>query len=264
MSIEFLYQNGTTKALTFSYDDGQIYDRRLVEIFNKFKVKGTFHINSGKVGDSNFIGKDEVKTLFQGHEVACHGVEHKYLTHLPKEMMIKEIWDDRRSLESMTGQIITGMSYAFGEYGDEIVNTLSCLGFKYSRTVNATNNFTIPSDFMRWNPTCHHNDNIMEKAKRFLNMPGYMKLPLFYIWGHSFEFERENNWEVIEQFCEEISFKEDIWYTTNIDYRNYVTAMRELVFNVDHTCVYNPTGCTIWIKSQNAVKEILPGATVSL
>ena len=36
--------NGKMKALTFSYDDGVLQDERLIEIFNKYGLKGTFNI----------------------------------------------------------------------------------------------------------------------------------------------------------------------------------------------------------------------------
>ena len=45
--MEYLYPGGLAKAITFSYDDGQVYDRRLIEIFNQAGFKGTFHLNSG-------------------------------------------------------------------------------------------------------------------------------------------------------------------------------------------------------------------------
>ena len=35
MGIRFLFPEGKDKALTFSYDDAQIYDRRLVSILNR-------------------------------------------------------------------------------------------------------------------------------------------------------------------------------------------------------------------------------------
>ncbi len=264
MTVEFYYPQGKTKALTFSYDDGQIHDRRLVSIFNKYKVKATFHINSGQVGHPDFITREEVRELYKGHEVACHGVEHRYPTHLPKELLINEIWEDRKKLEEWTGQIITGLSYAFGELGNSVVDTLKSLGIQYARTVNSTGGFSMPTDFMRWNPTCHHNGNIIDKAGAFLNMPGYMRLPLFYVWGHSFEFARENNWELIEQFCELVAFKEDTWYTTNIDYMNYVTAMRSLIFSTDASRVFNPSAFSVWLGAGEDITELKPGETVRL
>jgi hypothetical protein len=264
MSIEFYYPMGKIKALTFSYDDNQIHDRRLVEIFNKYQVKATFHVNSGQVGKPDFVTREELKELYRGHEIACHGVEHRFLNHLPKDMIVKEIWDDRRNLEQWTGRVITGISYAFGEYSDEAVAILQNLGIQYARTVNSTNNFSVPADFMRWQPTCHHNGNILEKAKQFLNIPSYMRLQLFYVWGHSFEFHRENNWELMEEFCKLVAFKEDTWYTTNIDYRNYITAMRSLIFNAENTVVFNPTAFSVWLDSGKGLLELKPGMTAEL
>lgn len=39
--------NGKKKAVTFSYDDGIVYDKHLVEILNKYGLKCTFNLNSG-------------------------------------------------------------------------------------------------------------------------------------------------------------------------------------------------------------------------
>ena len=61
-----LYPDGKKRALTFSYDDGSANDRRLVEIFNKFGMKGTFHLNSGHLmrgPDQWHIRLDEIGTL---------------------------------------------------------------------------------------------------------------------------------------------------------------------------------------------------------
>ena len=40
--------NGKYKALTFSFDDGNFDDICLIKIMNKYGLKGTFNINSGK------------------------------------------------------------------------------------------------------------------------------------------------------------------------------------------------------------------------
>lgn len=263
MNIIYLYPKGKTKAVTFSYDDGQIFDKRLVGIFNQYGLKGTFNLNSGIIGKKGYVNSNEIKNLYIGHEIACHGVEHNYLTHLTKEQLVKEIWDDRRRLEQLAGQLVLGMAYPFGEYSNECIKTLQCLGIKYARTVENTNSFCIPNDFMTWKPTCHHNDSLLEKAENFLRIPEYMKLPLLYVWGHSFEFERENNWEIIENFCERIGLKEDVWYATNIEIREYICAMKSLIFNVDETICYNPSGCAVWLKKKETI-VIKPGETIML
>jgi len=43
------YPDGKRFAATMSYDDGHFHDRRLVDLFNKYGIKGTFHLNSGRL-----------------------------------------------------------------------------------------------------------------------------------------------------------------------------------------------------------------------
>ena len=43
------FPGGKRKALVLSYDDGRVEDRRLVEIFNRHGLRGTFHLNSGNL-----------------------------------------------------------------------------------------------------------------------------------------------------------------------------------------------------------------------
>jgi peptidoglycan-N-acetylglucosamine deacetylase len=264
MEIQFLYPDNKTKALTFSYDDGQIYDRKLVKIFNRYGIKGTFHLNSGLLDQEGFVTGNEIKQLYSGHEIACHGVMHKYLNHLPKELLMHELWEDRKRLEELSEGIILGMSYAYGEYSAEVVNCLDQIGIRYARTVESSNRFSIPDDYLRWKPTCHHNGDVINKAKKFLDTPGYMKLPLFYIWGHSFEFERENTWGMIEELCKLVSNQEDVWYTTNIDYYNYTMAMKNLVFSLNQSYVYNPSCTAVWFKLGKNIITIQPGETRKL
>ena len=42
--------NGKMKAVTFSYDDGVTQDTRLIEMLNKYGLKGTFNLNSELLG----------------------------------------------------------------------------------------------------------------------------------------------------------------------------------------------------------------------
>ena len=44
---EIIFPNGKSKAFTMSYDDGTIHDRRLVEIMNRYGIRGTFNLNAG-------------------------------------------------------------------------------------------------------------------------------------------------------------------------------------------------------------------------
>ncbi len=261
--MKFVYPQGKKKALTFSYDDGQIFDRNLVEIFNKYGVKATFHLNSGTLGEDRgfeaFVQPKEVCMLYKGHEVAVHGVEHKSLVMLNEQQMILELGEDRKALEELTGYMVQGMSYAFGHYSEEVIRVARSLGIKYSRTVNDTNGFFPPADFMAWHPTCHHDGNLMQLGKDFLNVPFYIELPLMYVWGHSFEFGRKDDYSTMEQFLEMMQGKEDIWYATNLEICEYLTATRSQEFSADGLMMKNPTAISVWIETKKGLCEVKSG-----
>ena len=266
--MRFVYPNGKSKALTFSYDDGQIHDRKLVEILNRHGMKGTFHLNSGTLSPNRdyevFIAADEVAELYAGHEVAVHGVQHRNLPTLSKNQVVNEVLEDRRALEKLTGGMVQGMSYAFGNYSEQIMEILKGLGIKYSRTVVSTNGFFPPADFLAWHPTCHHNGGIMELGQNFLSVPGFVELPLMYVWGHSFEFAGNGDWNVIEEFAELMEGKEDIWYATNLEICDYIQATRSLESSGDGLTLKNPTAVSVGIRTDQERKllEIQPGQCV--
>ena len=93
------YPGGKHKALTMSYDDGRSYDRRLVEIFNKNGIKGTFHLNSGLFDRGDRVMPEEISTLYAGHEVACHTVTHPTIARCPLPEVAQEVLEDRKFLE---------------------------------------------------------------------------------------------------------------------------------------------------------------------
>lgn len=58
-------------------------------------------------------------------------------------------------------------------------------------------------------------DILFDMGKEFLEMRTDT-LKIFYIWGHSYEFDiYPERWEMFEEFCKMISNKDDIFYGTN-------------------------------------------------
>lgn len=263
--MRFVYPQGKRKALTFSYDDGQVFDKRLAELFRSAGMRATFHLNSGNLGPDRdretFIGEEELKEIFQGHEIACHGVQHRNPTTISRQQLILELQEDRKALEKMTGGLVQGLSYAFGNYNGEVIDIVRQLGFKYSRTVQGTGGFFPPADFLAWHPTCHHDHRLLELGEQFLHAADFYELPLMYVWGHSFEFGRSGDWSVIEAFVEKMSGKEEIWYATNMEICNYIQATRAQEFSADGLTIYNPTAVSVWVSTKEGILVIKPGET---
>lgn len=253
------YPGGKRKALTLSYDDGSHQDYRLVEIMNRYGIRGTFHLNSGSLGQENRVKKQDVASLYQGHEVSCHTLDHPDLTLQPDCTILEEVLSDRRNLEQLTGYVVRGMSYPFGTHSPRVVSLLRRLGIEYSRTTAAHQTFIPPENFLLWHPTCHHRDGCLAKLEEFQQPRSWVLMPLFYLWGHSYEFDTNHNWDLIEEFCKRASGWEDVWYATNIEVCDYLRAVRSLHFSVEKNLVYNPAAVAVWIEVEGEGVKINPG-----
>ena len=217
-AVRFLYPEGKRCALTMSYDDGKDADYRLVEIFNKYGIRGAFHLNSGNLDKEGWVKSGDVKELYANHEVSCHTVTHPFLERVSCGRIIDEVWEDRRNLERLCQYPVTGMSYPMGTYNQDIVNRLDAMCIEYCRTTISTEKLLIPDNFLMWHPTCHHNNpKLMQLADQFLTFR--FTMALFYVWGHSFEFNNNDNWEVIEEFCKKVANYNEVWYATTRKWR---------------------------------------------
>jgi peptidoglycan/xylan/chitin deacetylase (PgdA/CDA1 family) len=239
-----------------SYDDGVVQDRRLIEIFNKHKIKGSFHLNSGSFSKDNKISADEIAKVYEGHEIACHSLTHPFLERISREEVINEILADRKNLEAISGYPVKGLSYPYGTYDSKLCGLLKSLGIVYSRTTESTGHFSPPDDFLRWHPTCHHREDLLEKCKKYKN--GRYTFSIFYVWGHSYEFDNNKNWDLIEEFCAEIGGDPDIWYATNIEIYNYIGALHRLEFSVDRTIIRNISSIPLWLANDDETFVVQP------
>ena len=257
------FPSGRKKALTLSYDDGVEQDIRLLDIMKKNRLKGTFNLNSGLFVPedhewpsgqiSRRMSRLNCIDVFKdsGMEIAVHGLTHPFMEQLPTNLCTYEVLQDRVNLEKAFGTIVRGLAYPFGTYNDEVVASLKHCGIVYARTTLSTEKFDIPSDWLKLHPTCHHNNpRLMELAKKFVSMSTNRGPQLFYLWGHSYEFERDDNWNVIEEFAEYMGNREDIWYATNIELYDYIWAYHQLQFSTDQTIVHNPTGTDLYFERQ--------------
>lgn len=259
-TIYTCFPEGKHKVLTMSYDDGKEFDRRLVEIFNSCGIKGTFHLNSGLMAvDESRIQADEIKELYKGHEVSCHTLTHPTIERCPLSQVVQQIIEDRKALEAACGYPVRGLSYPNGSYSKDITDLLPACGIEYSRVVGSTDEFGFPDNFLEWKSTCHHGHNLMENAQKFAALNKTQYLYMMYVWGHSYEFDRDDSWDLIEGFCKFIGGRDDIWYATNIEIVDYTNAAKNLKYTASGDKVYNPSAIPVWISVDNVPYEIKSG-----
>jgi len=223
------------KAVTFSYDDGVTQDIRLIELLNQYGLKCTFNLNSELLGRKGILTREgkqiahykihpeDVKHVYEGHEIAVHTLTHPNLTQLTEAEIIHQVEQDRRNLSELVGYEVVGMAYPCGGVNNddrvaEIIRNNT--GVKYARTITCSEQFDPQTNLYRFNPTAYHLmdfDRLMELAKTFVEMETD-KPQIFYIWGHSYEMDyHTDNWRKLETFFEYISHRDDIYYGTNAE-----------------------------------------------
>ena len=269
-------KDGKIKVLTLSYDDGVVQDIRLIEIMNKHGLKGTFNINSGcylpeDAVREKFYGRmklSEAQKLYinSGHEIAVHALTHPFLEKLDTAEIIYEITEDRKLIETYYGTITRGMAYPFGTYSDKVEDILERCHIAYARTTKSTHGFAFPENWLTLHPTCHHNDERLEELiKRFVETTNKYNNPeMFYLWGHSYEFDNIDNWDVIERFAEYAGGHDHIWYATNIEIYDYVKAYERLQTSYDKKIVHNPTSIDVWFDVKGEVYCVKAGETLNI
>ena len=232
------FPGGKHKVLTMSYDDGRLEDRRLVELFNRYGIRGTFNLNGGLPRPER-IPESEWVELYKGHEVACHTYHHPTISRSPLDQTARHVLAYRMQLEGVMGYPVRGLAYPNGSWTPEIAALLPALGIRYARVVGDTHDFAMPHDFMTWKATCHHTHNLLEDGKRFVELYKTQYLYMMYVWGHSFEFRTEEDGALMGQFCQLAGGREDTWYATNIEIVDYMADAARLQYTAagDKVCM---------------------------
>lgn len=223
--------NGKKKAVTFSFDDGVTQDIRLIEMFNKYGLKGTFNLNSGFLGLSGTlvrngrtvrhdkIAADKIKEVYKGHEIAVHTLTHPNLTGLEKDEIIRQVEKDRERLSEICGYEVVSMAYPCGgtNNDDRVAEIIKeNTGVRMARGLSSTYSFDLQENLLRFMPTVYYIEDCLDEiVDKFLSLEADTPA-LLYIWGHSYEMDAEYiTWEKFEEVCKRLSGKSDIFYGTN-------------------------------------------------
>ena len=216
------------KILTFSFDDGEIYDCRLAELLRKFGMQATFFLISGQLGirvpfyryseDTvvERVSAAEIPATYCGMEVASHTQFHR-LPQEEKEIR-REMEESLAVLSRACGYVVCGMAYPGGHCAQAQADTLRRMGLTYARLTEPTHDFAPPDDWLQWRPTCHYADAAMPALlERFAAASGDA---LFHIYGHSYELTQsdpQKNWLGFERLLQRLSAVPGVQYCTNVD-----------------------------------------------
>ena len=227
------------KIITFSFDDGTVSDRRLVELLNRYHLRATFCLCSGEWGhqheidhlgircDHSEITKEEVAALYLGHEVACHTVTHpEHLELLPESALFDEIERNRTELEGLVGYPVCGLAYPWGRYGADVLRFLKeKTPILYGRTAASTYSFEPPEDLLRWPLTCRLLDERLLDVWAEFCRSKKDRTQVFTAFCHSFECNKfEGAWDRLEDFLQHVAAQPDIFCLTQAETAHFLRA----------------------------------------
>ncbi len=267
--INWTYPDGKYKALIMSYDDGLDDDIALAQLFDRYGIIGTFHLNSGLLdtraiwneGKPNeilqtYLSKDTLVHVFKNHEIAVHGTYHKALVGLSDKEILEEINVDIENLTILSDRKISSMAYAFGSTNDHVAEVIGTTPLTNARTVKSSYNFDLPKDYYLWNPTCHDSE-ALEYLEAYISLDS-PSLSLFYVWGHSWELRDTLRNQNILKFCKEIGDRDDIWYIGAGDFADYHASLK--VLEIGPQQIVNPEGNgVVYYREKGQLKSLDPG-----
>ena len=209
------------KYFLLSFDDGTVYDRRFVELLNRYGIKGTFNLNSG-LEDFVWYYEDrfpvrrqilsDIGDLYRGHEIASHSLHHHWLNTLTPPQISREIGEDCENLKRCFGMTEIGFGVPFTACNEREIKIIRKFA-RYIRLSVFAETFALPGDPYHIPIHALYNDgDIREKIAKFAECD--LENALFVMAGHSYELEVLQHWEYMEEL---------LAYISGFDFENMTT-----------------------------------------
>ena len=150
-------------------------DRRRVELFNRYGLKTTFHLNSGLLEKKEghrypYVEAGEVRELYRGHEIAwSYLYASDFDTNTEADDTGRDPGKTGKSWRSCPVYPVIGMSHPCNgsfqqrdQRSHAPVRNLLCQDNKRYRQIRSSGD-----DDLEWNPTCRHTGPLMELTREF-------------------------------------------------------------------------------------------------
>lgn len=295
-----MYEGFTSKAATFSYDDGVAYDINTIESLDKYGAKATFNLvakqsdgttdrllnyykDKGTTDEERF---EYIKDLYKNHEIANHSYSHppvqleegqtsqdsggNTLTGISGDAVISQIANNHSYVKDNLGIDMTGIAWPhsnpynrsdYADVRDAILNS----GYKYARNHTNSMSFDLPADWFKWSTTAHI-AKMPSLTDEFVALPDDGSLKLLYIWGHSYEYAApetygSGDWTTLEQNLAKLQ-AEGVWFGTNKEVYDYVNAINKVTKEIN--TVTNNSDMTVYLNINGVNVELDAGEKYSI
>ena len=279
------YPEGKMKAAVISLDDGSNWcldsDLRAIEILKAHGAKATFNIVPGN-SYGTFL--DDLKTNYEGMEVASHSNTHPQLDEATNDEFQRELQLSKTALDNAWGEPIGGLAYPYScaASSDPVrLRMIQDMGYRYARNCIMTGKFDVPESFYDLNPTGWitierdwDNGTTQGLMDTFKDMDASKEWKMMLLAGHAWQLSADETeprgdiWDKFEEFAQYLEDNSDtIWNPTTIELVDYVTACRQLTVTKGEdgsVNMYNPSQMNVWANVDGVPTEIPAGETVTV
>lgn len=144
--------------------------------------------------------------------------------------------EGRRELEAVFGKgSVDSYVWPYGQQNNEAVfehlKNAGYYGIRKTGCVLDTTSFAPPADYFAWSYNAD-NRNLLGVMEKYEAYPDDGELKFFAFGVHSWDFERDGNWDDLKCFAERYGDRPgDFWYASVKDIFEYVSASKELRLN---------------------------------
>lgn len=227
-------------SVTTSWDDGHKLDSRIAALLRKYGVKGTFYVcpQDREFKSEELLSTQDMLSISEDFEIGGHTMTHPHLTKITITEADDEIAQSKVYLEKILQKEVTAFCYPYGDYNDEMKGLVKKHGYKLARTTKryafdiSQDTFELPTTFHAY---AHYSD--LHKILSFSNFSlanvtkywDWEKLAIalfdhtcqtggiFHLWGHSWEIEKNNGWQKLENVLSYIAQKSNVVHQTNTE-----------------------------------------------
>lgn len=230
--------------VTTSWDDGHPLDLRLADLLCKYGLSGTFYVPLRYKGH-DIINNNEINYIRKnGMEIGSHTLTHQDLTKLPQQLVFKELIESKKILEEILGERVSSFCYTKGRFNRKVLSQVAEAGYSLARTTvsfrmeSNFNPFYMPVSFQFYpHSIATHIRHTLKDAnlKGIINWIKFLKMEtdltklsdilfdhilqdggIFHVWGHSWEIERFELWNSLENMFNLIANRHGVKYLTNL------------------------------------------------
>lgn len=227
-----------TVTVTSSWDDGHKNDLRLAHMLRQHGLKATFYVSprNQEWSRGDLLTRGDIEEIGDDFEIGSHTVTHPRLPTIPERKAREEIVDSKSMLEDITGKAITSFCYPGGAYTPVHPRLVNEAGYLFARTVvryasSIAEPYEAPTSLHAHNHRLSDLWKIVKLAKlRPTTIRHYLEWDslgrglfdaiaatggIFHIWGHSWEVDKNNDWERLDGMFRYLSARPGVTYVTN-------------------------------------------------